>query len=109
VKVLLDEDLPHNLRLHLPGHDVSTVAYLGWDGMKNGDLLRAAEDAGFEVLVTGDKDLSYQQNLKARRIGLVLLSAQDWPTISKRFVELGLAVDQALPGSFQSVDCGGIG
>lgn len=106
MKVLLDEDLPHNLRLHLPPHDVSTVAYLGWDGMKNGDLLRAAESVGFEVLVTGDKNLSYQQNLKERRIGLVVLSAQDWPTISQRFIEIGSAVDQATPGSFQLVDCG---
>lgn len=109
MKVLLDEDLPHNLRLHLPGHEVSTVAYLGWDGMKNGDLLRAAEAAGFEVLVTGDKNIVYQQNMKTRRIGLVVVSAQDWPAISKRFVEIGSAVDRAIPGSFQTVDCGGIG
>jgi putative NIF3 family GTP cyclohydrolase 1 type 2 len=59
VKVLLDEDLPHKLRLHIPDHDVSTVAYFGWDGLKNGDLLRAAEREGFEVFVTGDKNLSY--------------------------------------------------
>ncbi len=101
MKVLLDEDLPHKLRLHLPGHDVTTVAYLGWDGMKNGELLRAAETKGFEVLVTGDKNLSYQQNLKERRIALVVLSAQDWPTISQRFLEIALVVDRAIPGSFQ--------
>jgi hypothetical protein len=54
VKVLLDEDLPHKLRMAIPNHEVSTVAYVGWAGLKNGALLRAAEDAGFEVFVTAD-------------------------------------------------------
>lgn len=68
MKVLLDEDLPHELTLHLPGDDVSTVAYLGWDGMKNGALLREAEDEGFELLITGDKNLAYQQILGIARL-----------------------------------------
>jgi len=59
--------------------------------------------------VTGDKNIAYQQNMKTRRIGLVALPAQDWPAISKRFVEIGAAVDRAIPGSFQTVDCGGSG
>jgi hypothetical protein len=68
-----------------------------------------AEDGGdgrLEVFVTGDKKLRYQQNLKQRRIGIVLLSAQDWPTLKKKLVEIALAVDGAVPGSFQVVECG---
>jgi hypothetical protein len=62
VKVLLDENLDHRLRRHLPGHEVFTVSYQGWDGLGNGKLLQAAEDATFDVLVTGDPTLRYEQN-----------------------------------------------
>ncbi len=105
MKVLLDEDLPHKLRPNNPNHDVSTVAYLGWDGLKNGELLQTAEDSGFEVFVTGDKNLSYQQNLKARRIAIVVLSAQEWPTISRSVAAISAAIDRAVSGSFQNVQC----
>lgn len=103
----MDEDLPHKLRLSLPNHEVSTVAYLGWKGLKNGELLRVAEDAGFEVLVTGDQNLGYQQNLTGRRIGIVLLPAQEWPMLTKRVVEIASAADEALPGSFRVVEWSG--
>jgi putative NIF3 family GTP cyclohydrolase 1 type 2 len=105
MKVLLDEDLPHKLRLGLTNHDASTVAYVGWNGLKNGELLSAAETAGFEVFVTGDKRLRHQQNLKERQIGIVLLSVQDWPTLKEKLAEIASAVDGAVPGSFQVVEC----
>jgi hypothetical protein len=60
VKVLLDENLDHRLRKHLGSHDVFTASYMGWDGLKNGQLLRAAEDGGFDVFVTGDQTLAYE-------------------------------------------------
>ena len=106
MKVLLDEDLPHKLRLALLNHDAKTVAYLGWNGLRNGELLSSAESAGFGVFITGDQNLQYQQNLKQRRIGVVVLSAQDWPTLKNYLAEIAAAVDQALPGSFQVVQCG---
>ncbi|AEU35617.1 DUF5615 family PIN-like protein [Granulicella mallensis] len=106
MKVLLDEDPPHKLRQNLPGHDVSTVSYMGWSGLKNGELLRTAEAADFEVFLTGDQKLSYQQNLKERLIGIVTLSAQEWPIIKSHLPAIAAAVDAALPGSFQSVECG---
>jgi hypothetical protein len=73
-KSLLDEDLPHKLRPHLPG-DVFTVAFMGWGGLKNGELLKAAEEAGFDVIVTGDQGMPYEQNIEARPIAIVALSA----------------------------------
>jgi putative NIF3 family GTP cyclohydrolase 1 type 2 len=106
MRVLLDEDLPHKLRLNLPAHNVSTVSYLGWSGLKNGELLKAAEEAGFEVFLTGDQKLSYQQNLKERHIGIVTLSAQEWPIIKDHLPAIAAAIDAAVPGSFQSVECG---
>lgn len=103
MKVLLDEDLPHKLRLNLPGHEVSTAAYRGWNGLKNGELLKTAEDEGLDVFVTGDKNLRYQQNLTERRIAVVVLAAQDWPAIEKHLAEIASAIEAATPGSFRFV------
>jgi hypothetical protein len=75
MKVLLDENLPHELRHHLVGHDVFTVAYLGWSGTKNGALLERAAREGFEAFVTMDNGVAYQQNVAALSIGVVILSA----------------------------------
>lgn len=63
MRVLLDEQLPRHLARDIVGHDVSTVQQCGWAGFKNGDLLRVAADAGFEVFVTADRNLQFQQNL----------------------------------------------
>lgn len=73
MKVLVDESLPIALALELRGHQVSTVRARQWLGLKNGVLLQAAVDAGFEVLVTADKALRYQQNLASFGIGVVLI------------------------------------
>jgi hypothetical protein len=105
VKVLLDENLPHQLRANLPGHEISTVSYLGWNGLKNGELIRAAELAGFEAFVTSDQNLSYQQNLLGRSIGMVTLTAQKWSIVSKYLTEILAAVDRVKPGSFEVVEC----
>lgn len=106
MRVLLDENLPHQLRTNLPGHDVSTVRYLGWNGLKNGELVRAAESAGFEVFLTSDQNLSYQQNLRDRSIGMVTLTAQKWSILSTNLEKILAAVDRTKPGSFQVVECG---
>jgi len=106
VRVLLDEDLPHKLRLAILNHDVSTVAYVGWAGLKNGQLLRATEDAGFQVFVTADKKMSKQQNLKGRALAIVVLSTIDWEIMKPHIDRIQAAVDVAMPESFQEVDCG---
>ena len=106
MKVLLDENLPHKLRAHLVNHETATVAYLGWGGLKNGDLLTAAEDAGFEVFVTGDRALVHQQNLGVRKIAIISLSANNWPVIKNHVARISSAIDKARSGSFVRVDCG---
>ena len=65
MKVLLDENLPHPIRLELPGHDVITTAYMKWSGIENGELLRRAAEAAFDVVITNDRGLEYEQNLEA--------------------------------------------
>jgi len=73
LKVLVDESLPIGLASELAGHEVSTVRAQRWLGLKNGVLLRAAADAGFEVLLTADRALRHQQNLARIGIGVVLI------------------------------------
>ena len=71
MRILLDENLPRQLRHHLPGHSVRTVQQQGWTGLRNGDLLYRASVAGFDVLLTVDQKLEFQQNLS--RLGLAVL------------------------------------
>ena len=106
MKVLLDENLPHLLRNSLGGHEVFTVRYMGWAGLKNGELLKTAEGNGFEVLITGDRTLSYEQNLTDRRVAVVVLSSIDWHILQKNLPPILSALGNALPGSFQEVECG---
>ncbi len=80
MRVLLDENLPHALKRLLPGHNVSTVQEQGWAGMQNGELLAAAEPL-FDVLLTADKNLRYQQNFAGRRIAIVELHTNRWPML----------------------------
>jgi hypothetical protein len=108
VKVLLDENLDHRLRKHLGSHEVFTASYMGWDGFKNGQLLRAAEDDGFAILVTGDQTLGYEQNLTGRRLAIVALSSVEWRIMQSYLPEIVDAIDGATPGSFRMVECGAL-
>lgn len=106
MKVLLDENLDHALRNLLGTHEVVTVTYMGWTGLQNGELLRAAEDSGMDVLLTGDQTLSYEQNLTGRHLAIVALSAIQLPIISVNLPKIIAAIESAMPGSFQDIDCG---
>ena len=106
LKILLDENLPHSLRLHLTHHETMTASYAGFAGYKNGELLDAAEADGFEVLITGDRTLHFEQNMGHRKIALVSLSAISWPVIEPHVEKIIAAVDMATPGSFTRVECG---
>jgi len=75
MKLLLDENLLHQLRHEIPGHEVFTVAYMGWSGVDNGKLLAAAHGAGFDALVTNDRGLEYGQDLSRLPIAVIVLLA----------------------------------
>jgi predicted nuclease of predicted toxin-antitoxin system len=75
VRVLLDHNLPRELRQLLPPHDVWTTRYKGWDRLNNGLLLRAAADDGFDLLLTLDKGMEYEQNLSRLPIPIVQMDA----------------------------------
>ena len=76
MKLLLDENLPEELRHYLPGHEVFTVGFLGWKGTRNGELLRRAHAEGFDVLVTGDTGIEHEHNSKGLPLAIVILHAK---------------------------------
>ncbi len=103
MRVMLDHSAPAPLRQHLTGHVVTEAFERGWERLGNGSLLTAAETAGFEVLVTSDKNIRYQQNLKRRKIAIVVLGRGQWPAL-RPHVQLVLnAVNGATPGSYIEV------
>jgi len=104
VRVLFDQGTPVPLRRAFTAHIVETVYEKDWATLENGELLTAAEHAGFEVLVTTDRNLRYQQNLKARRITIVVLSTPSWPRIAQATNTVVASVDKALPGSYVEVE-----
>lgn len=85
----------------LKGHIVVEAVERGWDRLTNGELIAAAETAGFEVLLTTDKNMRYQQNLDGRTIAFVVIGNQQWPTLRQYTVS---AVNAATPGSYAEVD-----
>lgn len=74
MRILFDQGTPEPFRKYLAKHAVRTAYEEGWSRLRNGDLLTAAEAAGFEVFVTTDKNIRYQQNLEGRQIAIVVLA-----------------------------------
>ena len=83
MKILFDQGTPVPLRKHLAEHEVFTAFEKNWSHLKNGELLQQAEEEGFELLVTTDQNLRYQQNLQERKIAIVVLMSTSWPKIQK--------------------------
>lgn len=81
MKILFDQGTPVPLRRYLPGHAVDTAYERGWSALANGDLLTTAEQDGYEILITTDRNLCYQQNLADRQIAIVVLLSTSWPRI----------------------------
>ncbi len=102
--VLFDQGTPVPIRPFLKEHTVQTTAQRGWDKLKNGELLKAAEVAGFSVLVTPDKNIRYQQNLTVRTIALVVLGNPQWPILRLHIERVVAAVNAARPGSYTEVE-----
>ena len=99
MRVLPDECLPRKLKRQLPGHTVSTVPEMGWAGIKNGALLRLAEPA-FDVFLTIDGNLEYQQNLRSMGLAIVVLAAADntFDTLSPLMTQVMTALSTIQPG-----------
>lgn len=101
---MFDQGTPVPIRPFLKGHAVRTAAEQGWDKFRNGNLMTAAEAAGFDLFLTTDKNMRYQQNLAGRKIAIVVLGQQQWPQLRPHIQRVVEAVNAAVPGSFAVVD-----
>lgn len=103
MKILFDQGTPAPLRKALVAHFVETANERGWSDLQNGDLIAAAEAAGFEVFVTTDRNLKYQQNLTGRNLAIVVLLTTSWPRIRQALPMIVEAVDSATTGTYREV------
>ena len=104
MRILFDQATPVPIRAYLDRHEVRTASQLGWDTLKNGDLLTVAEAASFDVLLTTDKNLRYQQNLTGRKIAVVVVGRQQWPQLRPHVQHVVDAVNAAVAGSYVEID-----
>jgi hypothetical protein len=104
MNILFDQGTPVPLRRHLPSHRVTTVYERGWSTLENGQLLNQAEAAGYDVLVSTDQSLRYQQNLATRQIALVVLRSTSWPRIQRRIDAIQAAVERTTIGSYEEIE-----
>jgi hypothetical protein len=103
VRILLDQNTPLGLRRALPGYEVIPARSLGWASIENGELIRAAEEAGFDILITCDRNIRYQQRLTGRKIALIELTTTTWPVIRPRLADVLAAIQASGPGSYATV------
>jgi hypothetical protein len=102
--ILFDHVTPSGIAWSLSGHTVTKAKDRGWDRLSNGDPLNEAERAGFDVLLTADKNMRYQQNLSRRRIAVVVLSTPQWPVVRLHIEAIAAAINAAAPGSYTEVN-----
>ena len=105
MRILFDKNVPVGARTFLAGHEVHTVVEMGWpDQLENGKLLEVAEQSGFDVMVTSDQNIRYQQNLTGRKLALVVLGSNIWPVVQKHGSAITASVDAATPGSYAFIE-----
>ena len=93
MRILFDNGTPWPIARSLVGHEVTYTRRIGWHELKNGELIQRAEDAGFDVLLSTDKNIAYQQNLDNRKIALVVLTHQQWPRVRLHLELIAAAVN----------------
>jgi hypothetical protein len=104
MRVLFDHGTPSGVAGSLSGHEVTEAIERGWDRISNGALLNVAEAAGFDVLLTTDKRIRYQQNLRGRKLAVVVLGNSTWRVVRLYLDRIASAVNEATPGSYAEVD-----
>ena len=109
MRILFDHDVPRPLRVLLHPHAVVTAAARGWERLSNGRLLDAAEQHDFDILITGDKQMRFQQNLRHRKIAIIVLGHCKWPDVKLSVPKIMDALQNAKSGACTLVECGTIG
>ena len=103
MKILFDQGAPEPLCRHLSGHTVDTAFQRGWSHLENGALLDAAERAGYDLLITTDQNLKYQQNLVGRKLAVLVLLSTSWPRIQLQIAGILTAVKGMGPGGYVEI------
>jgi hypothetical protein len=105
LRILFDKNVPVGVRYFLPAHEVRTVTELKWHPqLQNGELLRAAEDETFDVLVTCDQNITYQQNMRGRSLALVVFGSNIWRVVRVYRDSIVANVDAAIPGGYYFIE-----
>ena len=105
LRILFDHNVPIGVRDFLAGHEVRTILEMHWPSqIENGELLRAAEDSAFDVLLSSDQNIRYQQKLDGRRLALVVLGSNIWPIVRKHGKIIVAAVERAEPGAYEFLE-----
>lgn len=103
MKILFDHGTPAALRRHLSEHSIDRSAERGWELLENGELIVSAEEDGYDLIVTTDQNMRYQQNLAGRRLGIVVLMATAWPRVQHRIEEIRSAIEAVEGGQVTEV------
>ncbi len=103
MRILFDHDTPRPLRRYLMEHTVDTANERGWAEIRNGNLLDNAEREGYEVMITADQSMRYQQNLARRRIAIVVLLSNRWSAAQLRVGDIRAALEGIQPGELREV------
>ena len=103
MKILFDQGTPVPLRRYLPGHAVDTAYERGWSALANGDLLATAEQDGYEILITTDRNLRYQQNLAGRQVAIVVLLSTSWPRIQQHTDRIQAIIETIKSSEYQEI------
>jgi predicted nuclease of predicted toxin-antitoxin system len=104
MKILFDNGAPKPIARCLTGHEITYARRIGWHELENGELIQIAEEAGYEVLLSTDKNIRYQQNLSGRKIALVILGNSQWPAVRLYLDRIAAAVNACTPGSYAEVE-----
>jgi hypothetical protein len=104
LRILFDKNVPYPLRHYLQDDDVKTAEEEGWAQISNGELMEFAERAGYDVLVTCDQNITYQQNMVGRRLSMVVLGSNIWPSVKLKLTNITTALKRRSPGSFEIVE-----
>ena len=104
MKILFDQGVPVPLRRHLLGHTITTAYEQGWSSLTNGNLLKAAEQAGYQLLLTTDQNLRYQQKLAERKLAILVLRSTSWPRIQLRIDAIRNVVEALAPGDYVEIE-----
>ena len=103
MKILFDQGTPRPLRNYLAAHSVDTASERGWSDLDNGDFLQAAEDEGYDLLITTDQNIRHQQDLANRNIAILVLLSTAWPLIRQKVDDISAVTNEMEPGELKEI------